>query len=58
MWTFLEVFICGKNMFSPRQPVIFSPKLSVLIFALLCDSSLLNINAKDKKSEVFSKNLM
>jgi len=37
MWTFLEVFISGKYMFSAWQPssLLFSPKLCVLNCALL-----------------------
>jgi len=40
--------------FSARKSVLFSPKLCRLNYALLCDSSLLVMSAKDKKSEVFS----
>jgi len=36
-----------KSMLSARQPLIFSPKLCVLICALLCDSSLLIVSAED-----------
>jgi len=59
-WTFPQVFICGKNLCSQlgKTSVLFSPKLSVLNCASLCDSSLLIMSAKDKKSEVFSKNQM
>jgi len=32
-----------------KESVLFSPKLSVLNCALLCDSSLLIMSAKDKK---------
>jgi len=50
MWTSLEVFICGKNLFSARKPsVVFSPEQCVLNGALFCDSSLLISSAKDKK---------
>jgi len=41
-------------MFSAGQPLIFSPKFCVVNCALLCDSSLLIVSAKDKKSAVFS----
>jgi len=56
MLTFLEGFICGKKtVFSARwTSVLFSPQLFLLNCALLCDSSLLILSAKDKKSEVFS----
>jgi len=37
---------------------LISPKLSVLNCVLLCDSSLLIMSAKDKKSEVFRRNQM
>jgi len=55
MWTFFEIHLWKQSMFSARKPsVLFSPKLYRLNCALLCDSSLLIISAKDKKSEVFS----
>ena len=54
MWAFLEVFISGKKLFPAPQPVLFSPKLCRLNCALLCDSTLPIMIAKDKKSEVFS----
>jgi len=42
-------------MLSAWQPsVLFCPKLCRLNCALLCDSSLPIMSAKDKKSEVFS----
>jgi len=39
-------------MLSAQSPVLFSPKLCSLNCALVCDSSLLFVSAKDKK--VFS----
>jgi len=59
MWTFLEVFICGKSVFSTVDiSLIFSYDRSVLNCTLLCHSSLLIMSAKDKKSNVFSNNQM
>jgi len=51
MWTFLEVFICGKICFQYDNHQSYF-LLSVLNCALLCSSSLA-MSAKDKKSEVF-----
>jgi len=57
MWTFLEVFICGKSVSSTVNiSLIFSYDRSVLNCSLLCDSLLLIMSAKDEKSEVFSNN--
>jgi len=57
---FLKFSSVEKNLCSQlgKTSVLFSPKLSVLNCASLCDSSLLIMSAKDKKSEVFSKNQM
>jgi len=41
-------------VFSTVPSVLFSPKLFMLNCALFCDSSLLIMSAKDKKSEIFS----
>jgi len=54
MWTFLEVFICGrKYIFSMVTNLIFS-KFCKLNCALLCDSLLFIMSAKSKKSDVLS----
>jgi len=53
----LFLFICGKIIcFQHGNQSYF--RLSVLNYALLCDSSLLIMSGKDKKSEVFSRNQM
>ena len=54
MWTFLEVFICGKKSVFSTATSHISPNLCVLNCALPCDSSLLIMSAKDNKSDVFS----
>jgi len=41
-------------MFLALLPVLFSPKLCRLNCTLPCDSLLLVVSAKDKKSDVFS----
>ena len=41
-------------VFNTLARLIFSYKLFVLNFALLCDSSLVVMSEKDKKSDIFS----
>jgi len=54
MRTFLKVFICGNKFYVfSKVTSLISPKVCRLNCALLCDASLLVMNAKDKKSGVF-----
>ena len=54
-WIFFR-FPSVQNIFYvfSTEPVLFSPELYKLKCALLCDSSLLIMSAKDDKSDVFS----
>ena len=49
MWTFLEFFFCANKfyVFSAGATLIF-PKLCMVNYALLCDSSLLIMSATDE----------
>jgi len=54
MWTFLEIFICGKKYVFSTVTSLFFLNFCRLNCAFLGDSSLPIMSAKDKKSEVFS----
>jgi len=53
-WIFLEFFFVETNFFLARILFVFFPKLYGVNCALLCHPPLLIVNAKDKKSDVFS----